>query len=198
MFDVGRRFYDPSRALWTSQDPKAQFTSLYRYSANPLKEFDPDGAAITAMGSTPEERNRVMEWYASWTKTLNPEQAARVSEIEQSKSVNVNLFLVDNSVRLEDKKTLVEGAVIVDEKASAVSAIVCTGCATKSFEIASHEIAGHGLQVTRYIEQGHSLAETKQYMSMHWLELEKEAFHVQGKNMSELDILKMGYNSDTQ
>jgi len=59
----GVRDYDPMTALWVSQDPKAQFASLYVTGANPLNHFDPDGQYYSDANSCADDASAAIGFY---------------------------------------------------------------------------------------------------------------------------------------
>ncbi len=188
----GARYLDQMLGLWVSVDAKRQFNSPYLYAGNgtnPVNGVDEDGNKVWAVTKTDQKA------YAAFTKKLNAEQAQRLSDIEKDPDIIMYFHAIDSEMKDENGNTAL-GFVVANE-IDGFLGVVCSTCKGAQDAFA-HEISGHGKQILDFLNGGqitgeHTLKEAPAWIEKNKMELEKDAFEVQGSPKTDEQLKDMGY-----
>jgi RHS repeat-associated protein len=188
----GARYLDQMLGMWVSVDAKRQFNSPYLYAGNgtnPVNGVDPDGNKVWAVTKTDQKA------YAAFTKKLNAEQAQRLSDIEKDPDIIMYFHAIDSEMKDENGNTAL-GFVVANE-IDGFLGVVCSTCKGAQDAFA-HEISGHGKQILDFLNGGqitgeHTLKEAPAWIEKNKMELEKDAFEVQGSPKTDEQLKDMGY-----
>jgi len=180
--------------------------NLYMYcKGDPVTFVDPNGLKIIA------HTDRDKQLYALWAKTLKPEQARIVSELEQS-DVIFNWRIADQPIQVkgaiprfnietgETKIPVASGEFTPSGDGSKREFDVnIYGNGIKSVKGISddtlHELVGHGNQANEYLQTDMSFTgkDWGSYYKIHEMDFEDEAFKAQGTPKTYEELVELGY-----